>query len=77
MNTKLTVVAMIPIDCKITNFPLHLLSNTVLLGVCLQAMTSKEFRNAVMSCLHTWQCDIWMSLCQVCIQLIIAFQKSI
>ena len=37
---SLLLVTTIPIDCKITNFSLHLLSNTMLLGVCLQEKTS-------------------------------------
>ena len=34
------------------------------------------FTNLVTSCQHTWQCDMWMSHCQVRRQLVTAFHKN-
>ena len=43
---SLLFIAMIPIDCKITNFPYTCISIKILLGVCLSPHNQYDYKGA-------------------------------
>ena len=56
------------------NFNLHDPYNNTVLLFCMmkfRSRSSKEWRNAAMSCQYIWQCKNKMSNCKVCEQLVI------